>query len=305
MSKSGRNKTIDISLEEGREYLERCIYSDDVKEINEDSLVIGDTFKILNKIPKNSIDCIIVDPPYNLSKNFHGNVFNKIGYDEYADYTKKWLVPVIDLLKDDGSIFICCDWQTSLIIAPILQEKLLIQNRITWQREKGRGSSRNFKNCHEDIWFCTKTNKYKFYPDNIKHRRPVIAPYKDSLGKPKDWIECDNSYRDTYCSNFWDDITIPFWSMTENTQHPTQKSEKLIAKLICAVTDVGDTILDPFSGSGTTLVVAKKLLRKYIGIEINELYAIWSQIRLEKAKEDNRIQGYTDNVFLSKNFKAE
>ena len=102
----------------------------------------------------------------------------------------------------------------------------IIRNRIIWQREKGRGAKTNWKNSCEDIWFGTISKDYYFDVDSVKQKRRVIAPYKVN-GKPKDWEETkEGNYRLTHPSNFWDDITIPYWSMPENTDH-TQKPEKL------------------------------------------------------------------------------
>ena len=153
----------------------------------------------------------------------------------------------------------------------------------------------------EDIWFATKSKEYIFNVDDVKIRRRVIAPYKIE-GKPKDWEETEEgNFRNTYPSNFWDDISIPYWSMKENTANPTQKSEKLLAKLILASSNPGDIVLDPFLGSGSTSVTAKKLGRKYIGIEQNPQYCIWTEKRLEMADEDKSIQGYVDGVFWERN----
>ena len=124
----------------------------------------------------------------------------------------------------------------------------------------------------EDIWYATVSKKYTVNVKDVMCRRKVIAPYKVD-GKPKDWEQTsEGNYRNTYPSNFWDDISIPYWSMPESTAHPTQKPEKLLAKLILASSNAGDIVLDPFLGSGTTSVVAKKLGRHYIGIEQNPLY---------------------------------
>jgi site-specific DNA-methyltransferase (adenine-specific) len=183
-----------------------------------------------------------------------------------------------------------------------MEENLFVLNRITWQREKGRGALSNWKNSMEDIWFGVKDkNNYFFNVEDVKLKRRVIAPYKEN-GKPKDWEETENgNFRITYPSNFWDDISIPYWSMPENTDHPTQKPEKLIAKLILASCPIGGIVLDPFLGSGTTSVVAKKLNRQYIGIEINQEYCTWAEKRLEIATNDKSIQGYVDRVFWERN----
>ena len=182
-----------------------------------------------------------------------------------------------------------------------LEKICTVRNRITWQREKGRGASANWKNCSEDIWFATRGADYVFNVQDVMQRKKVIAPYRHN-GEPKDWHDTDEGkYRLTHPSNFWDDITVPFWSMEENTEHPTQKPEKLVAKLILASSRPGDIVFDPFAGSGTTAVTAKKLGRRWVGIEQNPEYCLWAQKRLEKADADSRIQGYKDGCFLSRN----
>ena len=97
------------------------------------------------------------------------------------------------------------------------------------------------------------------------------------------------------------DITIPFWSMPENTDHPTQKSEKLIAKLILASSNEGDLVCDPFLGSGTTAVVSKKLKRNFLAFDLENEYCLWAQKRVNQATKDTVIQGYSDNVFWERN----
>lgn len=301
--KAERNKTIDFPLEEGMQYLNRCIRVDGRVSENDirNQIIVGDTFQILPYLPRGFVDLLIVDPPYNLSKNYHGNTFSRRNEVEYREYTKSWLELVLPLLKPSASIYVCCDWRSSLVIGDVLQEYSIVRNRITWQREKGRGAKANWKNAMEDIWFSTISEQYNFQVDAVKVRRQVVAPYRKD-GKPKDWEETtDGRFRNTYPSNFWDDITIPYWSMAENTAHPTQKPEKLIAKLILASSNPGDMILDPFSGAGTTAVTAKKLERNYVGIELNELYCAWTQKRLEVAEEDSGIQGYRDGVFWERN----
>ncbi len=305
--KSPKNKTIDFSLEDGQKYLKRC------KEINSavslqdilDKTILGDSFHILQFLPKNSVDLLIVDPCYNLDKNFHGMKFSKLNETDYVKYTCKWIEAIIPLLKKTASIYVCCDWESSLLIGNILNQYFNIVNRITWQREKGRGALTNWKNAMEDIWFATVSKQYTFNVNAVMSRRKVIAPYKID-GMPKDWEETESgNYRNTYPSNFWDDISIPYWSMPENTAHPTQKPEKLLAKLILASSNKGDIILDPFVGSGTTSVVAKKLDRHYIGIEQNPLYCAWAEYRLELADTDKTIQGYTNGVFWERNTLAQ
>lgn len=304
--KADRNKTIDISVEEGRKYLERCISVAEHKELNAvlDKTIIGDTLEVMPMLPHKFVDLLIVDPPYNLDKNFNGSKFKKTSDEQYYEYTETWVKAVLPLLKENATIYVCCDWQSSPAIGMVLKKYFFVQNRITWQREKGRGALTNWKNGMEDIWFATNSKSYTFNVEDVKIRRKVIAPYKVD-GKPKDWEKTeDGNFRNTYPSNFWDDISIPYWSMPENTAHPTQKPEKLLAKLILASSNPCDIVFDPFLGSGSTSVTAKKLNRHYIGIEQNEQYCVWAEKRLEMADTNTDIQGYTDGVFWERNTKA-
>ena len=303
--KAERNKTIDFSVEEGRAYLDKCITVNQTAALDEiiNKTILGDTFCVMDFLPAQFVDLLIVDPPYNLNKDFNGSKFRQSTDEDYEQFTEKWIKKVLPLLKKNATIYVCCDWKSSPVIAGVLKKYFMIQNRITWQREKGRGALTNWKNGMEDIWFATNSKTYTFHVEDVMVRRRVIAPYKID-GKPKDWEETENgNFRNTYPSNFWDDISIPYWSMPENTAHPTQKPEKLLAKLILASSDKGDVVFDPFLGSGSTSVTAKKLGRQYVGIEQNAQYCAWAEKRLETAESDKTIQGYADGVFWERNTK--
>ncbi len=301
--KGGRNKTLDTPLEAGAAYLARCISVTAPASLPDvrDKTILGDAFDVLPLLPKGSVDLLIADPPYNRTKYYNGRRFSKTDAEAYADFTRRWLSLVQPLLKPDASVYVCCDWESSLVIGSVLPEFFTVRNRITWQREKGRGAAANWKNGMEDIWFATAGEDYVFHLDAVRQRRRVIAPYRVD-GVPKDWQEtAEGAFRDTCPSNFWDDITVPFWSMAENTAHPTQKPEKLLAKLLLASSDPGDLVLDPFLGSGSTSVTAKKLGRHYIGVEREAQYCLWAEQRLEMAESDVTIQGYADGVFWERN----
>jgi len=304
-----RNRTLTVDkneYEELKQNLFRPVNYENIQLIKIlNKTIIGDTLKLMKLLPNEVFDLIIIDPPYNLSKNFNGLKFKSMDDDKYLKYLREWFPEVVRTLKPNGSLYLCGDWKNTAILYQIMEENLIIKNRITWQREKGRGAKTNWKNAMEDIWFGTKHDKnYYFDVDAVKVKRKVIAPYKVN-GKPKDWEETESgNYRITYPSNFWDDISIPYWSMPENTDHPTQKPEKLIAKLILASCPENGIVFDPFIGSGTTSVVAKKLNRKYVGIELNEEYGVWAEKRLLKADTDKSIQGYFDRVFWERNSLA-
>lgn len=265
-------------------------------------LIQGDTLQVLSTLDEEFAHLIIVDPPYNLSRDFGGNKFRSVSSVAYEDYLRSWFYPLCDKLAPNGSLYMCGDWRCSSSMQRVIEERLTILNRITWQREKGRGAARNWKNSMEDIWFAVKNPKdYVFNLDAVKQRRQVLAPYRQE-GQSKDWEDTsEGRFRTTCPSNFWDDITVPFWSMPENTDHPTQKPEKLIAKLILASSREGDMVFDPFLGSGTTAVVAKKLGRRYCGIEQNLDYLLLAAKRLQMADQDSSIQGYSDGIFWERN----
>jgi site-specific DNA-methyltransferase (adenine-specific) len=210
------------------------------------------------------------------------------------------------LLKPTGSIYVCGDWRSSAAIHRVLLNHFNVQNRISWEREKGRGARTNWKNAMEDIWYATVSNRYTFNVEAVKLKRRVIAPYTDQCGNPRDWKEgAGGKYRMTCPSNIWTDLTVPFWSMPENTDHPTQKPEKLLARVILASSNPGDVIFDPFVGSGTTAVVARKLDRHYVGVDIDHEYCCLARKRLELAEVDRRIQGYAEGVFWERNTLPE
>ncbi len=298
------NRTLTLTKEDISLLSKKLITSEDLRN-NCDFInrtINSDILEALKLLPDEFADLIIIDPPYNLSKNFNGNKFNARSQDDYDEYLSTWFPDVCRKLKPNGSLYLCGDWKCTSSLQRALEKELTVLNRITWQREKGRGAKTNWKNGMEDIWFAVKNSEdYFFNVDAVMIKRKVIAPYKVN-GKPKDWAEeSDGNFRLTHPSNFWDDISIPFWSMPENTDHPTQKPEKLYAKLILASTKEGDVVFDPFLGSGTASVTAKKLGRKYCGVEMNTEYCLWAEKRLENAEKDKSIQGYSDGVFWERN----
>ena len=299
-----RNKTLTLTDEERKSLQSRLLSAHQVESNTNliNKTIHGDALSLLSQLPAQMADLIIVDPPYNLSKNFNGFQFKAISESQYLEYLRSWFPQLCKLLKPNGSLYLCGDWKSTSALQQVMEENLTVMNRITWQREKGRGASKNWKNGMEDIWFGVQDkNNYYFDLESVKQKRRVLAPYREK-GEPKDWEEGeDGKFRLTCPSNFWDDITVPYWSMPENTDHPTQKPEKLIAKLILASCPPDGLVFDPFLGSGTTSVVAKKLGRKYLGIELNEDYCLWSEKRLMLADENPRIQGYENGVFKERN----
>ncbi len=303
-----RNRTIALTETERQCYRARLIRLHGPATLAEivNRTICQDVFEILDWLPARSVDLVFADPPYNLTKAFNGHPFAQVSLPEYEEWIEFWLVRLARVLKPTASLYVCGDWRSSAAIHRVAGKHFVVRNRITWEREKGRGAEMNWKNCAEDIWFCTVSDDYVFNVDDVKLKRRVMAPYTDADGKSKDWDETqDGRFRLTHPSNLWTDLSVPFWSMAENTDHPTQKPEKLLAKIMLASSQAGDIVLDPFLGSGTTSAVAKKLGRRYIGIEIDETYCCLAEKRLDAADADKTIQGYADGVFWERNTLAE
>lgn len=303
-TRAPRNRTLFLT-EDDRQHLlprlKRLHGKVGVQEIL-DSTICQDLFELMQWLPDDCVDLLFVDPPYNLTKSFNGRPFSQLGLSDYERWVDSWMALLRRVLKPTASIYVCSDWRSSSAVHAVLERYFKVRNRITWEREKGRGAKSNWKNCNEDIWFCTVSDQFTFNLEAVKLKRQVIAPYTDDAGKPRDWSETDEGhYRLTHPSNLWADLTVPFWSMPENTDHPTQKPEKLLAKVLLASSNEGDLVLDPFLGSGTTSVVAKKLGRHYIGIEVDETYCLLAEKRLDLAAGDTSIQGYEQGVFWERN----
>jgi site-specific DNA-methyltransferase (adenine-specific) len=299
-----RNRTVTLSRTEKEHYekIPTVVSGPMDKSDLVDKIVNQDIFEVLEFLPSGFVDLLILDPPYNLNKTFTSITFRKKSISKYAQWFEGVLIKLLPVLKDTASVYVCSEWYSSTAIHLVLEKFLKVRNRITWEREKGRGSKRNWKNASEDIWFATVSDNYIFNVEQVKSKRRVLAPYTDSAGRPKDWDDTsDGQFRLTHPSNLWNDITVPFWSMTENTDHPTQKPEKLLAKLILASTNEGGFVFDPFMGVGSSVIAAKKLKRRFLGVEIDRQYCLLAAKRLHLAEFGTTIQGYHDGVFWERN----
>jgi len=299
-----RNRTVTLDRVETKNYSKNLSYISG--PVNENAVVNKiinqDIFQVLGFLPNDFVDLVVLDPPYNLTKTFHSSTFRKKSLEQYIEWFENLLVKLLPKLRNTATVYVCSEWYCSTAIHLVLEKFLKVRNRITWEREKGRGAKRNWKNASEDIWFATVSDDYVFNVEDVKLKRKVLAPYTDSNGDPRDWQKTPRGrFRLTHPSNLWNDITVPFWSMPENTDHPTQKPEKLLAKLILASTNQGDLVFDPFMGVGSSIVTSKKLDRKFLGVEIEKEYCLLAAKRLESAESDIAIQGYKDGVFWERN----
>jgi len=249
----------------------------------------GDCRTILNKeIPEESVDLIFADPPYNLSGNGLKWMGNKTGGDwfmvnekwdqmsesEYLKFTKEWLEACKRVLKPTGSIYISCTYHNiGELVMTLKALGFTPRNIITWHKNNAMPSMtrRTFTHSCEYVLFFSKGKKWIFNYVDIKKINPDKA--KDGSEKQmRDlWImpvvQGKERVRDK----------------TGRAAHPTQKPENLLERVILASSNKGDVVLDPFLGSGTTAVIAKKLGRKWIGIETENKYIKVAEKRIKEA----------------------
>ena len=236
MTSKGRNKTLCLSKTQIEFYAKQALTLKErvSAEHVENKIIMQDTLRALDFLPDSCVDLMVVDPPYNLTKQFSGKAFKEMDSLSYQNWLDMWLSKVGRILKDNASIYICSDWKTSIDIPQIAGKYFILQNRISWEREKGRGAQKNWKNCLEDIWFYTKSSNYTFNLDAVKVMRPVIAPYKDETGKAKDWKvnEKGQKFRLTAPSNIWTDISVPFAASSAVIPGNTQTAPFLFGSLL-------------------------------------------------------------------------
>lgn len=231
-------------------------------------IIQGDAIKEMAKINSNSVDLIIADPPYNLNKDY-GNGTDSKSFDEYIEFTKSWTREATRILKPTGSLYVFMGFRFISYLYQILEKynSLYFINWICWHYTQGIGKKKGFSPRHDDILFFSKSKKYKFNLDAIRI--------------PQKFYRSINNMRGANPGDVWEFSHIHYCQ--DNRQnHPTQKPEGVIERMVLASSDKGDLVLDPFSGSGTTLRVCQQLGRRCIGIELNEEYVKMTKERLNK-----------------------
>ena len=207
--KAPKNRTLALNELEKSKLTKKLAFlkSKSVIKKIENKIINQDFFEAVKFLPDKFIDLLIIDPPYNLNKSFNQFNFKSRSINQYSNWFESVIVELLPKLKSNSSLYVCSDWKSSTSIHLVLEKYFKVRNRITWEREKGRGANKNWKNNSEDIWFATVSDEYTFNLDAVKLKRKVIAPYKNTDGTPKDWEKSEEgSFRLTYPSNIWNDI---------------------------------------------------------------------------------------------------
>lgn len=229
--------------------------------------ICGDALEELKKIPDKSVNLIVTDPPYNLNKNY-GNNQDKLEFDEYLNFSRQWLTESKRVLKDDGTIYVFMGMRYVSYIYSILEQELgmTFNSWITWYYTQGIGKTKGFSPRHDDILMFTKSpKKYVFNLDLIR--------------VPQKYYRSVNNMRGANPGNVWEFSHMHYCNKNRK-KHPTQKPEGLYERMILASSHPGDTVLDPFVGSGTALRVCQQTKRCGIGIDINPDYIEMTNARL-------------------------
>jgi DNA modification methylase len=231
------------------------------------TILLGDALERLLEYKDNSFDLIITDPPYNLGKNY-GNNHDIKGFDEYIEFTRKWTKQCKRLLKPTGTLYVFMGFRFISYLYDILDREngLYFNSWIVWHYTQGMGKTRGFSPRHDDILMFNKSNNFTFNLDSVRI--------------PQKYYRDRNNMRGANPGDVWE-FSHVHYSNPNRQKHPTQKPEGLIERMVLASSNIGDDVLDPFSGSGTTLRVCQQLKRNCIGIEINPEYVEMALRRLQ------------------------
>jgi len=231
----------------------------------------GDCVEMLKSIDSESIDLIIADPPYNLGKDY-GNNSDNLEFDDYISFTKSWLKESVRVLKKTGTVYIFVGFRYISYLYQILENdyNMKFANWICWHYTQGIGKTKGFSPRHDDILMFTKSDNYIFNLDDIK--------------VPQKYYRAINNMRGANPGDVWE-ISHVHYCQRNRQNHPTQKPEALMERMVLASSNEGDLVLDPFSGSGTTLRVCQQLNRNCIGIELNSEYVADTINRLKSKFE--------------------
>lgn len=235
---------------------------------NDLKILCGDAIQKMRELDSRSVDLIIADPPYNLGKDY-GNSSDTRSFDEYIQFTKEWTKEATRILKKTGTIYVFMGFRFISYLYQILEKEnsLYFVNWICWHYTQGIGKKKGFSPRHDDILMFTNSENFTFNLDSIR--------------VPQKYYRSRNNMRGANPGDVWGFSHIHYCQ--DNRQdHPTQKPEGLIERMVLVSSNEGDLVVDPFSGSGTTLRVCQQLNRNGIGIELNEDYVKMTNKRLSE-----------------------
>ena len=237
--------------------------------MTEQTAINANSIEWMSKQPSATFNLIIADPPYNVGKNY-GTTIDNVEQADYLKFLQEWTREATRLLKPDGTIYVFMGFRFISDLYRILESEcgLFFNTWICWHYTQGQGRRRGFSARHDDIIMFTK------HPKNFTFNL-------DDIRVPQKYYRSVNNMRGANPGDVWEFSHIHY-CQNNRQKHPTQKPEGLIERMVLASSSVDDHVLDPFSGSGTTMRVCQQLLRNCIGIEINPEYVEMAQNRLQQ-----------------------
>lgn len=230
-------------------------------EINK--VYLGDCIKIIQSFPDKSVDLVFADPPFNIGINYD-KYNDNLSYKEYYNWSNKWIKECYRLLKNNGSIYIAINDEFVAEVNLILKQMgFFFRNWIIWYYTFGQSQRKKFNRSHTHILYFTKSNnKFTFNGDSVRIPSARQIKYNDKRANPKGKLPDDIWNFSRVCGTFKERIR----------NHPCQMPEAILERIIRASSNKGDIVLDPFAGTGTTALVAKRLKRNFVTIEISKEY---------------------------------
>ena len=248
----------------------------------------GDSLEVMKKIPDDSVDITFADPPFNLKKRYN-SYYDKQEVEEYLSWCKKWLYEMVRITKPTGSIFVHNIPKWLIYFGSYLNEIAHFRHWIAWDA-LGSPLGKTLLPNHYGILYYVKSENFKFYDIRMLHKRCRNCKYvlQDYGGKKSQMHPLG-----PIISDVWTDIHR-IRHKTRRDEHPCQLPVHLIERLLLMSSDEGDIVFDPFIGTGTTAIAAKKLGRKYIGIDLDKKY-----VELTKKKLENTMQTMINECYVS------
>jgi DNA modification methylase len=232
----------------------------------EPKLILGNCIEVMSAWPSSHVDLIVADPPYNLGKEYGNGSDSQLRAD-YLKFTKAWLSQAVRVLKPNGSLYVFMGFRFISHLFLLLDEefRLPFNSWICWNYTQGMGRTRGFSPRHDDILFFTKSDRYTFNLDSVR--------------VPQKYYRSRNNMRGANPGDVWE-FSHVHYCQGNRTEHPTQKPEGLIERIVLASSNENDLVVDPFAGSGTTLRVCQQLSRQSVGIELSSDYVSLIKNRL-------------------------
>lgn len=241
----------------------------DIKEF-ENKIILGDCVGVMKDIPSGKIDLIFADPPYNIGIKYD-NHHDNMKYEDYISWSEKWIKECVRILSDKGSIYIAInDEHVAEIVMMLKKLGLSMRNWIIWYYTFGQAQKKKFSRAHTHILYFTKDKENFIFNPDVVRVKSVRQKMGDKRANPKGKIPDDVWIISRVAGTFNERIK----------GFPCQMPIRLLERIIKTSSNKDSIVFDPFSGSGTTPLVAKKLGRKYIAVEISPKYYKISQNRV-------------------------